>query len=179
MPESQNLLACTVCERGRGRLRSSLLRRSAGVELGGRLFSPMIPSGHGPTGRDGRGTCICGRTCSCCQHRTSPRADAVAADRTNLDEHDLQARGSLFLHRRLPSCGLSLLWALPPCAAMRTMHLFGQDDKQLPGSPREPGIGLGKMRVSLFKRCQRLFSSSMTAAWARVNLNGAPCHLDV
>lgn len=107
-------MACTVLEQGRGRLRSNLHSRSAGVELGGRLFSLMMPSGHGPTRRDGRGTCICGRTSSCCQHRTSPPADAVAADRTNLDEHDLQARGSLFLHRRLPSCGLSLLWALPP-----------------------------------------------------------------
>lgn len=132
--------------------------RSAGVELG--RWPPFLthvtvqacPLAMGqPAGMSMVLAMVAASSSSCCQHRPSPRADAVTADRTNLDEHDLQARGSLFLHRRrLPSCGLSLLWALPLCATMRTMHLFGQDDKQLPGSHREPGIGLGKMHVSLF-----------------------------
>lgn len=155
MPESQNLLSVHCIRTRPGPTEIQL--RSAGVELA--EWSPLLAhvtvqafslAMGQPAGMSVVLAVVGASSSSCCQHRTSPRADAVTADRTNLDEHDLQARGSLFLHRRrLPSCGLSLLWALPPCATMRTMHLFGQDDKQLPGSPREPGIGLGKMHVSL------------------------------
>lgn len=61
MPESQNLLArvhsTSVLEQG-GPGPTEIQLRSAGVELGGRLFSLMIPSGPGAARRDECGTCI-------------------------------------------------------------------------------------------------------------------------